>query len=194
MSVAALAVIAVALGACGGGDDDAATSTSSSTIAPAVITSTTVPAPVTTVAPTTVPTTVPLVTEGAQLIVANASGINGAAGRMTDALAAAGFSTGDATNSTDGQLATSKVYYDPANPDALAVANSVRDALGGGSIEVLEMGTPAPVESGEVGDSSIVLAMGNDVADKTLAELQGLVAPAPTTPETSAPETSAPDG
>jgi hypothetical protein len=189
MSVAALAVVAVALGACGG-DDDAATSTTSTTIAPVVITSTTAAAPVTTVAPTTVPTTVPLVTEGAKLIVANASGINGAAGRMTDALATAGFSTGDATNSTDGQLATSKVYYDPANPDALAVANSVRAALGGGSIEVLEMGTPAPVESGEVGDSSIVLAMGNDIADKTLAELQGLVAPAPasTTPETSAPD------
>ena len=189
-SLAALAVIAVALPACGG-DDDAATSTTSTTIAPAVITSTTVAAPVTTVAPTTVPTTVPLVTEGAKLIVANASGINGAAGRMTDALAAAGFSTGDATNSTDGQLAASKVYYDPANPDALAVANSVRAALGGGSIEVLEMGTPAPVESGEVGDSSIVLAMGNDIADKTLAELQGLVAPAP---ESTTPETSAPDG
>lgn len=192
MPVAAVAVLALGLAACGGDDDDDSSDTTSTTIASAVATTTTAPAPTTTAAPTTTPsTTLALVTEGATLIVANASGINGAAGRMTDALAIAGFSTADATNSSEGQIETSKVYYDPENPDAEAVANSVRDALGGGSIEVLELATPAPVESGEVGDASIVVAIGNDTADKSLAELQGLVAPAP---ETSAPETSAPEG
>lgn len=165
---------AVVLASCGGGDDAATSSTSSSvavTVAPTVTTATTVAA---TLPPTT---TIPeLVTAGATVIVANASGINGAAGRMTDALAIAGFSTGDATNSSEGQLATTKVYFDSDNPDAEAVANSLRIVLGGGAIQVLPMGTPAPVESGEVGDASIVVAMGNDVSDKSLEELQGLVA------------------
>lgn len=164
----------ILLASCGGGDDAATSSTSSSvavTVAPLVTTPTTVAA---TLPPTT---TVPeLVTDGAKLIVANASGINGAAGRMTDALAIAGFSTGSATNSSEGQLPTTKIYFDADNPDAEAVANSVRIVLGGGAIQVLPMSTPAPVESGEVGDASIVVAMGNDVSDKSLAELQGGVA------------------
>jgi len=184
-----LAITTLLLGACGG-DDDAASSTTTTTLALSPATSTTVPA---TIAPptTTTTTTIPLVTEGAKLIVANASGINGAAGRMSDALAAVGFSTGPATNSSESQLSTSKVYFDPENPAAEAVANSVRAVLGGGDIQVLELATPAPVETGEVGDASIVVAMGNDVADKSLAELQGLVAPAT---ETTAPETSEPTG
>jgi hypothetical protein len=166
-----LIVTALVLAGCGGDDDDAAASTTSSvavTVAPTV---TTAPAAVTTLAPTT--TTLPLVTEGATLIVANASGINGAAGRMTDALAIAGFTTGEPTNSSEGQLEISKVYFDADDAAAEAVANSVRLALGGGAIEVLPMGVPAPVESGEVGDASVVVAMGNDVSDKTLEELQG---------------------
>jgi len=182
-----LTIATLVLGACGGGDDSASsTTTTSLALSPA--TSTTAPP---TIAPstTTTTTTIPLVTEGAKLIVANASGINGAAGRMSDALAAVGFSTGPATNSTESQLSTSKVYFDPENAAAEAVANSVRAALGGGDIQVLELTTPAPVETGEVGDASIVLAMGNDVADKSLAELQGLVPPATevTTPATSEP-------
>jgi hypothetical protein len=188
VSFAALAVIALVFTSCGGDDDDAAASSTSTTIAVTVAPTTTAAAPAPTVAPTTVATTVPLVTEGAKVIVANASGINGAAGRMSDGLAVAGFSTGTATNSSEGQLEISKVYFDPANANAEAVANSVRQALGGGTIQVLEMGTPAPVESGEIGDASVVLAMGNDVADKTLDELQGLAAPAAAVTETSAPE------
>ncbi len=187
-----MAVVALVLSACGGDDDSA--STTSNTVAVTVgPTTTPAPAPTTTVAPTTT-TTLALVTEGATLIVANASNINGAAGRMSDALAVAGFSTGTATNSSEGQLETTKIYYDPENANAEAVANSVRQALGGGAIEVLEMGTPAPVETGEVGDASIVVAMGNDVSDKSLAELQGLVAPAATddtTPDDTTDDTTA---
>ena len=110
---------------------------------------------------------------------------------MSDVLAIVGFSVGDATNSSEGQLETSKVYFDPENPDAEAVADSVRAVLGGDPIELLEMGTPAPVESGEIGDATIVVAMGNDVADKSLDELQGL---APPSTEDSTTETTAPSG
>lgn len=189
-----MTVVALVLSACGGDDDSA--STTSNTVAVTVApTTTAAPAATTTVAATTT-TTLALVTEGATLIVANASNINGAAGRMSDALAVAGFSTGTATNSSEGQLETTKIYYDPENANAEAVANSVRQALGGGAIEILEMGTPAPVETGEVGDASIVVAIGNDVSDKSLAELQGLVAPAATddtTPDDTTPDDTTAD-
>ena len=186
-ALAALAALTLGLASCGGGDDDAALPSSTTVAVTVAPTTTAAPVPAT-VAPTTVATTVPLVTDGATLIVANASGINGSAGRMTDALAIAGFSTGQATNSSEGQLDTTKVYFDSANPQAEAVANSIRAALGGGAIQVLEMGTPAPVESGEIGSASIVVAMGNDVADKSLAELQGVVASTATPTASSAPE------
>lgn len=178
---------ALGLASCGGGDDDDSASSTSTTVAVAVAQTTVAPAATVTVAPTTVATTVPLVIDGATLIVANASGINGAAGRMTDALAIAGYSTGEATSSSEGQLATTKVYYDSSDSEAEAVANSVRASLGGGAIEVLEMTTPAPVESGELGNASIVVAIGNDVADKTLDELQGVVTAAAVA-TTEAPE------
>jgi LytR cell envelope-related transcriptional attenuator len=170
------AVAVLALGACGGGDDDADTDATTTTIAS---TNTLSPAtnPTTTTTLPPVATTLPpleLVTEGATVVVANASGINGSAGRMTDALAVVGFSTGDATNSSEGPLATSKIYYDPDNAQAKAVADSLREALGGGDIEVLELTVPAPLSDPEsIGDASVLLAMGDDTADKSLDELQG---------------------
>ncbi len=176
------------LAACGGGDDDSATDTSTTTLAPAVtttlapvVTTTLAPAPTTTLAPEP-----ELVTEGAVVVVANSSGINGAATRMTDRLAIAGFRMGDPTNGSEGQLQITKVYFDPSNDSAQAVAESVRLALGGGDIELFEMGVPAPVESGEIGDATVLVSMGNDAADKSLEELQGLVVVADTT-DTTAP-------
>lgn len=176
--MAVVACGALLLGACGG-DDDAAVESSTTTlpsvtVAPVTLAPTTIPSTTTT---TTLPPLV-LVTEGATVVVANASGVNGAAGRMTDALAAVGFTVGTATNSSEGQLNTSKIYYDPANEAAKAVADSLREALGGGDIEVVELAVPAPTDNGEIGDASIVVAMGNDTADKSLDELQGRVAPA----------------
>lgn len=167
----------LALGACGGDDDDADADTSSTTTTPSSNTlSPVTEATTTTTAPPTTTTLPPLelVTEGATVVVANASGINGSAGRMTDALAIAGFTTGEATNSSEGPLATSKIYYDPDDADAKAVADSLRQALGGGDIEVLELTVPAPLSDPEtIGDASVLLAMGDDTADKTLDELQG---------------------
>jgi hypothetical protein len=184
------------LGACGGGGDDEVEAT---TTIPTAATVTIAPTDTTTT-PTTLPTavtTVPpivLVTDGASIVVANASGINGAAGRMSDAIALAGFDTGSAANSSEGQLATSKVYYDPDNASAKAVADSLREALGGGDIQVLELTVPAPLNDPDgLGEASIILAMGNDVADKTLDELQGRVTVTPddeTTAESTGDDSS----
>lgn len=198
VALAGFGVSALLLSACGG-DDDSDSGSTTTTLSPTVTlgaTTTTPTAAATTTTPST--TTLPpleLVTEGASIVVANASGVDGSAGRMTDALGAVGFSTGDATNSSEGQIETSKIYYDPANAAAKAVADSLREALGGGDIEVLELAVPAPTDTGEIGDASIVLAMGNDTADKTLDELQGRVAPAAdddvTTDESTADESTA---
>lgn len=182
-----VAVGALTLAGCGGGDDSADTTTTTTlpvatTTTLQLVTTTTLP-PVATTTPVTAPE---LVTEGAIVVVANSSGINGAAGRLTDRLAIAGFSTGAATNGTEGQLNVTKIYYDPSNTNAQAVAESVRLALGDGDIQLFEMGVPAPVESGDVGDATVVVSMGNDVADKSLEELQG-VAAIESTPTTSAP-------
>lgn len=164
---------------CGGDDDDAESSTTTTLAVEPTATSTTL-ASTTTEAPTT--TTLPpveYVTQGATVVVANASGINGAAGRLTDRLAAVGFTTAAATNSSDsvGSLGVSQIYHVAGDADALAVAQSLREAFGGGDIEVLEVGVPAPTESGELGDATVLVLMGNDIADKSLDELQGRVAP-----------------
>lgn len=184
MAVCGAAVLVLA--GCGGDDDDAADMTTTvvaETTTPPTTAETTTPP--TTAAPSTTTTTV-LVTQGATVVVANASSINGAAGRMSDVLAGAGFSTDAATNSTEGTIAVSKVYFDPSNPDAEAVANSLKALLGGGAIEVLEMVFPPLIDGGDLGEATILLAMGDDIADRSLAELQAGVgsAAAPVTETT----------
>jgi hypothetical protein len=177
-AVSGVALAALLIGACGGDDDDAGATPTSVTTPQAVVTlAPTTDAPVPVVTEPTTPATSPpleLVTDGATVIVANASGINGAAGRMTDELALAGFTTGAAANSTESQLFTTKIYYNPDNANAKAVADSVREGLGGGDITVLELTVPAPLTDPDaLGDAAVLVAMGNDVADKTLDELQG---------------------
>ncbi len=198
VALAGLGACALLLGACGGDDDDSADSTTT-TLSSSTVQATTTIRATTTLPPTT--TTVPpleLVTEGATVMVANASRINGAAGRMSEALQAVEFTMAPAGNSSEGPLEVSKVYYDPDNADAKPVADSLRLALGGGAIEVLELSVPAPTDTGEIGDATVLLAMGNDTADKSLDELQGRVPPSTpaedtsegTSEETSGEETS----
>lgn len=174
------AALLLTLSACGGDDDEAGDSTTTTIVDPADTTST---APTTTAAAaesttTTAPTAgLTLVTEGATVVVANASGVEGGAGRMSEALAAAGFTMGTATNSSESQLSTTKIYYDAANAQAQAVAESVKSAFGGGDIEVLELPDPAPLsDPATLGEAGVLVAMGNDVAAQGLDELQGGVA------------------
>ena len=171
-TVAGVGVAALALGACGGGDDEDGSSTTTLAAATTTTTTTTVPATPVETAPA-VPDEPDYVTDGAIVIVANSSNVNGAAGRMSDRLAAVGFEMGTPTDGTEGQLEVTKIYYDTANENALPVAESLREALGGGDIQVVEMGVPAPVESGNPGDATVVVSMGNDTADETLESLQG---------------------
>jgi hypothetical protein len=176
-SVAAVAVAMLGIAACGGGgDDDSSTSSSSTgpgvsfTNAP-VLTEPAVTTP--TVPVVTAPTSIVYVTEGASVLVTNASRINGAAGRLSDRLKAVGY--------TLGEIDVTQILFDPANPNASAVANSLYAAFGGGAITVVELAGAPPVDTGTLGGAGVLVAMGNDIADKTLDELQGITAP----PDTS---------
>jgi len=154
------------IAACGGGGDDSADTTT--TVAEEVVTTTAAPA--TTSPPATTTTTEPpLVTEGATVVVANASIVGGSAGRMTDELAKNGFTTAEPTNATL-SLEDSIVHYVVGDADAQAVAESLGAALGG--VEVTELPEEPPTESGDVA-GQVLLLLGNNEADKTLAELSG---------------------
>lgn len=152
--------------ACGGSDDSSSTSTSTSTTAagPASIPE----APVVTDPPDTT-TTEPLVVEGATVVVANGNIVGGSAGRMTDALAAEGFTTGTAVNGAE-KVEDSIVYYSDAD-GAQTVAESLAIKLGGVSTEPLP--ETIPTEDGTLEDADVLLLLGNNQADKSIAELSG---------------------
>ena len=195
LSLAAVAAGILLLGACGGDDDDddddaAATTTEAPVIssAPTSAIPDTASTAATVTTPAVTPTTVAYVTEGASVMVTNASRVDGAAGRMTERLTAVGFTTVEPGNYSLGTLEVTKIYQDPANAQALAVAESLKAAFGGGDIEILEMGAPPPVDGGDALGATVLVAMGNDIADKTLEELQGI-----TTTTTAAPETTTAD-
>jgi hypothetical protein len=197
LSIAAVAAGILLLGACGGDDDDDS-STASTTEAPLITVAPTSAIPDTTTAivttPPAAPTTVAYVTEGASVMVTNASRIDGAAGRMSERLAAVGFTMVEPGNYSLGTIEVTKIYQDPANPQAMAVAESLKAAFGGGAIEIVEMGTPPPVDGGDAKGATVLIAMGNDIADKTLDELQGITtttaAPESTAPSSTAPTTT----
>lgn len=162
-AVAAVAASAAVIAACGGGD---AADTTTTTIEAAVET-TAAPVETTTTVEVTTTTEVPaIVTEGATVIVANASSVNGSAGRMSELLAAEGFDMGTPTNSTEGTLGASKIYYidDEA---ALVVAESLVRVFGG-VIQLIEMPTVPPVSSSDIGDAGVLVALGDDFADQLL--------------------------
>lgn len=172
--------LALVLTACGGDDDDDTSASDASSTTTATTPATPAPSittPLTLAPVVTTPPPVVYVTEGASVMVSNASRVDGAAGRLSDRLATVGFVTVAPGNFVPDQLDVSKIYYLATNPAAKSVADSLYLAFGGGAIEVLELPTPPPVDSGSVGEAGVLVAMGNDIADKSLEELQGLVAP-----------------
>lgn len=165
------------------GDDDGGGGalTTVTTVDPALTTVPTVdPALTTTTVPLVTTTTVfTAVTEGATAVVANASTVNGAAGVLTTALSGAGFTMFKATNGSPKQDA-STVLYDPTDLEALQVATSLSVLMG--NIEVLEISTPAPIDGGVLPDGvSIVVMLGNDRANLTLAAMGTATTLPPTT-------------
>lgn len=138
------------------GDPDATDSGGSS--APTLPTTTTVPA---------------LQVDGASVIVANANGQGGSAGRVTTVLeTGAGFTTVQATNSNSnvGELADSVIYYDATVPAAQIVAESVNRVLGGGLLVQPKPEVP-PISDGDLRGAGVLLMLGVDHADITVEQL-----------------------
>jgi len=123
---------------------------------------------------TTTTTTIPRVTTGASVLVANANTVGGSAGNMTKTLELAGYTMIDPVNASGPNITDSIVYYDEAQAAAQDVANSVARDLGG--VEVLVLPTPAPTESGDLGEAGVLVLLGDAEAGKTLEELSGTAA------------------
>ena len=126
----------------------------------------------TTVAVVVTPTTEPFVTTGATVIVANASGVGGAAGQFSKALGQVGFTMATPTNAAppEAKLTVSKVYFLPGSE---AVASSVGRAMGG--VAVGPMPTPVPIknEKAGLGAATVLVMLGSDLAGKALPALAG---------------------
>ncbi|MEP7202246.1 MAG: LytR C-terminal domain-containing protein [Ilumatobacteraceae bacterium] len=141
------------------------TTTTTTTIPPTTTssTTTTTTTTTTTIAPTTT-TTIPLITEGAVVIVANASGVTGAAALLAQELSALGFHMAGATNTAgvEDKLDVSKVYFLPAGAD---VASSIGRIMGG--ILVARMPVPVSITGGpaRLGDATVVVMLGKDLAN-----------------------------
>ena len=130
---------------------------------------------------TTVVVTVPLTAFKVQI--ANASKVAGSAGTMTTELQGRGFIVQPAMNSsevTPKQTAT-VVYFLPGFDVQAAMA---AEQLGG--VATAAMPAPIPTETGKLGEASVLILLGTDLAGKPLAT------PVPTVPV--ATETTLPPG
>ena len=136
-------------------------------------------------------TTLPLVKTGTQVQVANASGVSGVAKQMTTALEAEGFEMASPTNATvSPNLDVSKVIYNGTDTAALAVANSVATVLGGITVE--QSAAAPPVDGGAFAPGSgVILLLGNDLAGKTIPQINGAATTGTTAPPTTQPAVTA---
>jgi len=126
---------------------------------------TTIPLETTTTAPAMVYT-------GATVIVANASGIQGTAGQFSKALGQVGFTMATPTNAAgaEAKLATSKVYFLPGGE---LVAASVAKSMGGVAFSALPTPVPVKGEAAGIGEATVVVMLGSDLAGKALPALAG---------------------
>lgn len=102
---------------------------------------------------------------GFKVLVANASGVPGSAAQMTTALQAQQFVVTQPLNADPaaGKLTTTLVYYVPGFESQ---ATLVADVLGG--VQILPVPTPPPVEGGTLGEATVLVMLGTDLAGKLL--------------------------
>ena len=149
--------------------------------APTVAGETTVPGGTT--APTASPTSVPATREGATVVVANASSTGQVAAAMSDQLAELGYTMGEPTSDlAEAPLEKSIVYFSVGN-DTEAVARTL--ALDMGGLDVQPMPSPVPVE--DLGNGSVLLMLGNDLAGE---DVPGPPPVAPAAPSIAATTTT----
>ena len=146
-------------------------STTSTTSTTTSTTTTTLPPSTTSTSTTTTSTTLPptttttIVTEGAIVLVANATDVPGAASRLGEQLRDRGFTVADATNAAGNEekLDVSRIYFLPAGE---AVARSVSILMLG--LPVDPMPVPASIvgATAALGDATVLVMLGKDLAGK----------------------------
>lgn len=169
IAVAGLIAVGAALGSCTFGPGSTATTTTSSsttttsTLPPTTTSTSTTTTSTTSTTSTTTTTTLPLITEGAVVIVANASGVTGAAALLTQELGAWGFQMGKPTNAAgfEEKLDVSKVYFLPEGADVAASIGRVM-----GDVLVTRMPVPVWIKGGPaaLGEATVVVMLGKDIA------------------------------
>jgi hypothetical protein len=101
------------------------------------------------------------------VIVANASGVDGAAAAVSSTLGGLGFQMVKATNAAgyEDSLAVSKVYF---APEAYGVAYSIAQLMGG--VAVAPMPTPPPIYLALEGlrGANVIVMLGKDLAGHRL--------------------------
>ena len=127
----------------------------------------------TTVGEVVVPTT--LVLTSFKIQVTNASGISGSAGQLTTELQGRGYIVQPANNKseiTPKQTVTVVYYLLGSEQAAAAVAN----ALGG--VGIAAMPEPIPTETGNLGEATVLILLGTDLAGKPLGTGAAVSVPA----------------
>jgi len=166
-TVSATAVAGVVVSSTLPTDNPATTlAASTTTVAP-----TTTPPPPTdppttvTVAPTT--TTNPIVTEGAVVLVANATKVNSGGAKMSKLLGDLGFHMATPTNGAGSEEVVS-VTHIYVLPGGEAVAQSLAIVFGG--VAVAKMPVPAPITlaTAGLGDATVLVMLGKDFAGHRL--------------------------
>ena len=124
-----------------------------------------------------VPTT--LVLTAFKVQIANASGLSGSAGQLTTELQGRGYIVQPALNKseiTPKQTVTVVYYLLGSEAAAAAVANEL------GGVGIAAMPAPIPTETGKLGEASVLVLLGTDIAGKPLGSGATVVVPvAPTT-------------
>lgn len=167
--IAAFAAVGcLAIASCGGGSDDGAdTTVPDEIIAADTETTESVTTEAATTTEETTPTTPDIIVDGATVVVANASGVGGSAGAMSEELEGVGFTTGTPTNSTESLTATIVHFTDAAGAEA--VAQSVGQVLGG--VDVIALPESVPTESGELEGGEVLVLVGTDTAGRTIDQI-----------------------
>ncbi len=102
---------------------------------------------------------------GFKVLVANASGVPGSAAKMTTDLQGQQFVVTQPLNADPaaGKLTTTVVYYIPGFEGQ---ATLVADVLGG--VQILPVPNPPLVEGGSLGEATVLVMLGTDLAGKFL--------------------------
>lgn len=121
---------------------------------------------------------------GTSVQVANCSNQEGVARNLSNALAAEGFTMVEPDTGTI-DLVVTKIIYNPDDPLALPVAQSVSILLANAVVEASGPVVPTLTTGTWIPGSSVIVLLGNDLAGKTLAQIAGEESTGTTAPATA---------